>query len=51
MASAPDQKIVARALDDASRHAIEGWDDIDDYRARWISDSGIDFVNAADGHA
>jgi hypothetical protein len=51
MATAADEEIVARALDDAGRHAIDGWDDIDDYRTRWISESGIDFVNAADGNA
>src|SRR6266436_770729 len=51
MASAPDQKIVARTLDDASRHAVEGWDNVDNHRASRISNSRIDFVNAPDGDA
>jgi hypothetical protein len=51
MATAADKKIVARALDNASRHAIECWDNVDDYGAGRISDSWINFVNASDGDA
>jgi hypothetical protein len=51
MASAADQEIVTRALDDASRHAVKSWDNVYDYRAGWISDSWINFVNAPDGDA
>src|SRR5258708_851595 len=51
MASAPDQKIVTRALDDPCRHTVEGWDNVDNHRASRISDSWINFVNAPDGDA
>jgi hypothetical protein len=51
MAPAPDQEIVARALNDTSRHAVKSWDNVYDYRTGWISDSWINFVNAPDGDA
>jgi len=51
MASAADKEIVARALSDASGHAIEGRNDVDHDRPRWISDSGVDFVDATYGDA
>jgi hypothetical protein len=51
MASAADEEIVARSLGDTSRHAVKGWDNVDDYRTGRISDSWINFVDAPDGDA
>src|SRR6267154_6728098 len=49
MASASDQEIVTRPLDNTCGHAIENGDDCDNDRASGVSNSGINFIHAADG--
>src|ERR1700676_1195086 len=48
MVRAADEEVVSRTLHDAGGHAILHHEGVDHYRPIWVSEPGIDFIDAAD---